>query len=253
MARAQVIPTAEPFFFKGGPIGCLLVHGFTGTPKEMRWMGEDLAGRGCTVMGIRLAGHATTPSDMVRTRWHDWLASVEDGLDMLRPNVDHLFIAGLSMGGALSLLATARHPVDGVIAMSAPVTMPEDWRMRFLGVAQYVMPEVEKGPPDWRNPEAAAGHISYPRYPTPSVRELNQLLKVVLAELPNIDVPALLFHSRLDEGVNPENMPIIYERISSQDRQMIWLENSGHVITREPERQMVFDRSYEFMCRIAGI
>ncbi|NTV37277.1 MAG: carboxylesterase, partial [Anaerolineaceae bacterium] len=53
--------TAEPFLLPGGKVGCLLIHGFTGTPKEMRWWGEDLAGRGYTVLAPRLAGHATTP------------------------------------------------------------------------------------------------------------------------------------------------------------------------------------------------
>src|SRR6266545_2885177 len=38
----QIIPTAEPFLLPGNKTGCLLIHGFTGTPKEMRWMGEYL-------------------------------------------------------------------------------------------------------------------------------------------------------------------------------------------------------------------
>jgi carboxylesterase len=50
-----IIPSAEPFYFPGGKTGCLLVHGFTGSPKEMRWMGEYLAGQGYTVLGVRLA------------------------------------------------------------------------------------------------------------------------------------------------------------------------------------------------------
>ena len=60
----MIIPTAEPFYLPGNNIGCLLVHGFTGAPKEMRWMGEFLGNQGYTVLGIRLAGHATTPEDM---------------------------------------------------------------------------------------------------------------------------------------------------------------------------------------------
>ena len=79
MLSPIIIPTTEPFFFPGGATGCLMVHGFTGTPKEMRWLGEYLAGKGHSVLGVRLAAHATRPNDMIRARWHDWLASVEDG------------------------------------------------------------------------------------------------------------------------------------------------------------------------------
>ena len=91
------IPTAEPFFFPGGKTGCVLVHGFTGAPKEMRLMGKHLNGNGVTVIGIRLAGHATQMSDMVRTRWRDWLTSVEDGINLLSDSCDNIFVAGLSM------------------------------------------------------------------------------------------------------------------------------------------------------------
>ncbi len=82
-------PTAEPFFFPGkgekARIGCLVTHGFTGAPKEMRWMGEYLNRQGYTVCGIRLAGHATRLKDMVRSRWQDWLLSVEDGTTCCGP------------------------------------------------------------------------------------------------------------------------------------------------------------------------
>jgi len=58
MKFPQTFPGAEPFFLSGSRCGCLLVHGFTGTPKEMRWMGENLHSQGYTVLGIRLSGHA---------------------------------------------------------------------------------------------------------------------------------------------------------------------------------------------------
>ena len=94
----MIISTAEPFYFPGNKTGCLLVHGFTGSPKEMRWMGEYLANEGYSVLGIRLAGHATQPEDMMRMHWQDWLASVEDGYYLLKDQVDHIFLVGLSMG-----------------------------------------------------------------------------------------------------------------------------------------------------------
>lgn len=53
---ASVIPSAEPFLFLGDDTGILLVHGFTGAPKEMRTMGEYLAAHGKTVLGIRQPG-----------------------------------------------------------------------------------------------------------------------------------------------------------------------------------------------------
>src|SRR3972149_1718691 len=114
---SQIIPTAEPFFFPGDPSkpACLLIHGFTGAPKEMRWMGEYLNQQGYTCLGVRLAGHATNPEDMIRSRYTDWIDSVEDGYHLLRGLRDNIFLIGLSMGGDLALLISTRlaQPVEG--------------------------------------------------------------------------------------------------------------------------------------------
>ena len=99
----MIIPTAEPFFFPGGSTGVLLVHGFTGAPKEMRWMGEYLHEQGYSVLGVRLAGHATQMEDLNHVKWSDWLNSVEDGYHILKGASEKIVIAGLSMGGILSL------------------------------------------------------------------------------------------------------------------------------------------------------
>jgi len=37
------IPSAEPFLHVGDRVGCLIVHGFTGTPYEMRPLGDYLS------------------------------------------------------------------------------------------------------------------------------------------------------------------------------------------------------------------
>ena len=119
---SQIIPTTEPFFLQGDSSkpACLLIHGFTGTPKEMRWMGEYLNQHGYTCLGVRLAGHATQPEDMVRSRWADWTASVEDGYNLLSGLTDDIFLVGLSMGGILSLLMSTRLAprVKGVVAVT---------------------------------------------------------------------------------------------------------------------------------------
>ena len=64
----------------------------------MRPMGEALHQRGLTVLGVRLAGHATQLEDLIRTRWQDWMASVEDGINLLHDSCEHIFFAGLSLG-----------------------------------------------------------------------------------------------------------------------------------------------------------
>src|SRR6478752_1325815 len=96
---------SEPFSLGSGDLGVLVVHGFTGSPFEMRLLGEDLAARGFAVEGVRLAGHAATTRDLAASTWHDWYRSADEALNRLRARVGkkRVAVAGLSMGGLLTL------------------------------------------------------------------------------------------------------------------------------------------------------
>jgi len=253
-----LLPTAEPFLFIRGPVGVLLIHGFTGTPKEMRWMGEYLAEQGFTALGLRLAGHATDPKDMLRVRWRDWLADVEGGWCLLHDSCKQIFLAGLSLGGMLALtFASPRHsqgcPVAGVIAMSTPYALKPDWRLPYTELLSAVQRQVPKGPPDWHNEAAAGDHVDYPAYPTRAIAEMRDLLVEMHRCLPEVKVPVLLAHARTDTGGGgfvAESMPKVYAELGSPDKEMLWLEDSGHVVTREPERERLFQAAARFIRRV---
>ena len=247
---APVIPTAEPFLFLGDDTGILLVHGFTGTPKEMLTMGEYLAAHGKTVLGLRLPGHATRPEDMLHKSWVDWLQAVEDGYHLLRSAGRQVFIMGLSMGGILTLTAAARLPVKGVVAMSTPYLITDDPRLPYVQYLAPFMPSLPKGESDWHDHDMEKAHVDYPDYPTRSFVQLRDLGTVMRAALPKITVPVLLVHSRNDGGVLPKNMEQIYAELGSQDKSMLWVEQSGHVVTRDLEREKVFEAALAFVKRL---
>ena len=244
---APTIATAEPFLFMGDEIGILLIHGFTGSPKEMRTMGEFLAAQGHTILGIRLPGHATQPTDLLRTGWVDWLHAVEDGYGLLKSAGRKVFIMGLSMGGILTLIAASRLEVAGTVAMSTPYNLPDDPRLPYIKFFAPFVRNISKGPSDWQDLSMAQDHVDYPAYPTRAVIELCDLLDAMRQSLPKVTAPVLLVHSRKDGGVPPENMQRIYDQLGSKDKSMFWLENSGHVVTRDQERQRVFEAAEAFV------
>ena len=249
---AEFISGCEPFYFEGGLTGALLIHGFTGTPREMRWMGEYLAARGLTVLGLRLAGHATTPEDMDRTTWRDWWGSVKDGYAELSRRCEQVFVMGLSLGGMLTLHLGAHYPgVAGLVAMSAPgkpmaddaVRLPEtlDENARFL-------PPGEEGESDFQDRRVAEEwHKSYDLTPIRCIFGLFEFSRHLHDDLPDVRAPLLLIHSRLDQGVPPDNMPYIHGLVASTGKEMVWLERSGHVVTEDYDKETVFARAYSFV------
>jgi carboxylesterase len=246
----MIIPTAEPFFFPGGPVGVLLVHGFTGSPKELRWLGEQLANQGYSVLGIRLFAHATDPNDIRRAIWADWLNSVEDGYHLLKDSTNNIVVAGLSMGGILTLLFAARHPLSGLIAMSVPYEMPPDPRLPYLKILWPLISSVPKDEPDWRDPSLEEDHIHYPQYSTKAIMQLLDLMAEMRTALPQVTAPTLLINSSGDATVPPTHMDQIYQRLGSSDKSRLLVENSGHVITRDLEKSRVAEAAIHFIERV---
>jgi carboxylesterase len=250
--KPEIIHAAEPFMIKGGPVGCLLIHGYTGTPFEMRLLARSLTEDGYTILAPRLFGHATSPEDLLRARYWDWIADVEDALDILKGITDHQVVLGLSMGGILAMIAAARYQVDGVVSFSTPSNLPQDLRVKFLPWFYWLMPRQPKGKPDWHNPDAAKNHIDYPYFPTRSILELHVLVKTMRAELPAIQVPVLFAQSHGDHTIPAESMDYLFEHVSSPDKTRLWVEKSGHVIIREPEREGVFAAAKEFIKKVTS-
>jgi carboxylesterase len=222
----------------------------------MSYLGRHLADKGYSVLGVRLAGHATQPADLIRTRWQDWLASVEDGWHLLKDNTDQIFVIGLSMGGVLSLLFASEFPVAGVVAMATPYKIIlQGWQRhisQFLIPLSIIKPYIKKGPPNWFNPEALKERVAYDVNVTRSMQELKLLLAEMDASLPKINVPALLIHSEDDGYVSPRNMPEIYTALGSTDKKMMMISKNSHVITEDGDREQVFELITDFITRISN-
>lgn len=236
----------EAFFFDGGPTGCALLHGFTAAPREMRPLGLHLNARGVTAHGVRLAGHGTRPEDLALTTWQDWYASALDAVHGLRRRCRRVFAAGLSLGGALSLLLGARGEVDGVIAIAAPLR-PHDWRLRYARFLAPIKAYTAKGLADLHDPSALADHADYPRIPTRAAASLYHLTAALERELPRVNAPLLLIHSRLDRVVPPDNSQTIFDRVPATDKRLVWLEHGGHIATEDYDKAIVFAETLNFI------
>lgn len=245
----MLVKTAEPFYFPGSDTGCLLIHGLTGAPAEMRPLGEFLADKGYTVLGIRLAGHGTKIEDMNRVTWEDWSNSVLDGWHLLSPNTSRVFIMGLSMGAVLALHLASFLPVQGVVSFSAPYQMEPDPRLKILPILSRIVPFVPKGDSDWQDPQSDEDHFSYDMYPTKSVIQFIRLLASMRTSLPAVTAPTLLGHARKDEGIPFHNMDRIARSLGTPENKIrkLVLENSGHVVTRDMDKDLVFNATHQFI------
>lgn len=217
-------------------------------------MGEYLSQQGYPCLGVRLAGHATCPEDMIRSRYTDWMASVEDGYHLLCGVTNRIYLIGLSMGGILSLLMSTKLDVAGVVAMSTPYRFPYDCpvlMIRLLSKMVRYRPKSKEEPgASWFDKDAYAEHVSYPQNPVRSGAELQSLIKEMHVALPMVSMPVLLIHSKNDTYVHPENMERIYNDLGASDKTKLYVTEAGHVVTRDAARDQVFKATSEFIRRI---
>ncbi|MGP8160953.1 MAG: alpha/beta hydrolase [Candidatus Dormibacteria bacterium] len=224
-----------------GRRGALLLHGFAGTPPELRQLGEELANAGWRCHGPLLAGHGTTPEDLARTRWEDWAASAEEALAALRSECDEVVVAGQSGGGSLALHLAAHHPAIRAVACLATPVWLAGWRPRLLPVAKHVVRwDRPRGDVDLYRMEGIEELWSYGRRSTGSIHELARLLAHVRDELVSVRAPVLICHGERDRVIDPANAAEIERRLlcsGAVERHM--LPRSGHGISVDIDREQV--------------
>ncbi|MFB7460605.1 alpha/beta hydrolase [Streptomyces sp. NPDC056188] len=245
-----VLPGAEPFRHEGGEVGVLLCHGFTGSPQSLLPWGRYLAGRGLTVSLPLLPGHGTRWEDMQLTGWPDWYAEVDRELRVLRESCTRVFVAGLSMGGALALRLAARHgdAVAGVVVVN-PAHKVHGLSAYALPVARHLV-RTTKGIASDIALEGAA-ELGYDRVPLHAAHSLRNFFRMLDRELPQVTQPLLLLRSPQDHVVPPVDSARILGRISSTDVTEVLLEHSYHVATLDHDADRIFEESYAFIGRLA--
>lgn len=250
----RVQPEAESYWLDpGGPIGCLLLHGWLGSPAELRPLAEQLAARGIACYAHRLPGHGTAPEDLLTVTSLDWQAAVEAGLQHVRRRKQYVFLLGFGAGGALALYSAAAQQgaawLRGIITIATPVRI-DDWRIWLTPVLRLVLP--------WMSARrirseldaqliAEAGLDLYDRYPTTSLQQVARLIRETRPRLPLVQAPLLIVHGRQDRLVPPEQAQIIHDEAASEDRAVLWLDQSAHFVPLGPDIEEVARVSAAFM------
>ena len=132
----------QPFLWPGGRQAALLVHGFPGTPAEMRTAGEVIHAGGWTVQGLLLPGFGVDFQTLPARRHIDWIEAIDHAVAVLRQEHDTVLLVGNSMGAALALRVAAHHAVDGLI-LFAPFWRVDSWLDKVYPLAERVLPQVK--------------------------------------------------------------------------------------------------------------
>jgi carboxylesterase len=209
-------------------------------------MGEELVKRGFRAVSVTLPGHCTTLEELLQTRHTDWLEAVTAAFQNLRAESEHVFIAGVSLGGLLSLALASRFPAQGVAVVGVPFDFGwhVSWIPGLLKSVRRYMPKSDGA--GIMDPDARARHASYPLMPIASVAELIRLQRVVRSEIHALSAPLLVAYGRHDRTASPANAELIFDRVSSNERQHLVLDNSAHIATLDYDGEQLCQSVADF-------
>jgi carboxylesterase len=242
-----------PYWLGEGDRGVLLLHGFAGTPPEMRPLAEELVRRGFTVYAPLLAGHGTSPEELEATDHQDWIRSADEALDQLRERCQWVGVAGQSMGATLALHLGASRPELRAIVTQAGFLRLRDWRVRLLPLVKHLVRwDIPSGEVDLYNPEAVHELYSYARRPTRAIAELARLGQLVGNELAAVFRPILVLQGGRDSVVDPSNASQIIGGVSSEVRGYRLFLRSGHGLSVDVDREEVVKLGGDWLERYVG-
>ena len=250
---AEIMAGAEPWSHEGTrPVGALCIHGFTGNPSSMRGVAEAFAAAGYHVELPRLPGHGTTVEDMLDTRWSDWSGEAEAAYQRLASRVDTVVVAGLSMGGTLTLWVAAEHPeVAGIVCVN-PAAQPQPPELLemvegMLAEGTEVMPGIGS---DIADPD-----VSESAYEGTPLRCLLSLARdgigPVSERYAGSSMPMLLITSRNDHVVDPAQSDFLAESWGGPVERIL-LDRSYHVATQDFDKETIFTEAVAFADRVTS-
>jgi carboxylesterase len=247
----------QPFFLEGDPERvCLLLHGLGGGVYAMQPLGEYLHNQGWSVQAILFPGHDLPVKRMPASTWQQWYAAIELCYQNLASRYRTVAVVGHSTGATLGLHLAAAYPVTSLtllapfLAVHRPrflLVSPERLMTSRIGRVFSELPREHLPIRDRAMRLAAEQAMFYRTFNLDSARSALDLIAQVRPEVPELRLPVLIIQSKRDSVVPPTEAEWLYQNINSQQKQLIWLYDSDHVLGLDLERETVFKEVTSFV------
>ena len=247
---AEIIPGAEPMSVEGGPVGVLVLHGFTGNPQSIRPLADAVAKAGHGVEMPLLSGHGTVIEDMLPPRWADWAADAEAAYERLAARSERVVVAGLSMGGSLTCWLASRHPgIAGIVCINpAPKAAAEvrEFIQGLVDAGEEIMPGIGSDVC-----KEGVEELAYKGTPLRPLLSLFDAANELDGAFARISCPVLLFTSPDDHVVPPADSDFLAESVSGPVTR-VSCDRSYHVATIDNDAELIATRTLEFVDEVTA-
>ncbi len=247
----------------------MLFHGLTGSPFELRKYAKFLYDKGYDVFCFCLPGHGNHKIDIYNVKYTDWIEFAIEKYKNLRSCYSNFFAGGLCLGAVLALyLAQNFKTVTGLVCLSTTLfldgwTIPKYYFLLPLGantILKYYYTFLEREPYGIKNISVRRkiaklmkhNTVALDNYPLSAVSELLNLAGKVRKNMEKVEAPLLIIHSKEDDLTSTKSADFVYKKVSSKTKEMIILKDSYHLVLYDNEKELVFNKTWEFFNLTAG-
>ncbi len=231
-------------FNKESRNGVYIIHGFTNTTYEVKELATYLSKQGFYSRADNLPGHGTTPEDCNRCRYSDWIEFVEQGVAEMISHCDNIFVIGISMGSVLALHLSSIFPLNAAVFTSTVLQFKDKFEVQiFTPLFHRLYPYTSKQKTYPKKVRDTMEFLGYDVWPLTAVNEMRKLTKEVIKVLPIIKCPSLVIHSKADLLSPQSNISLVYDTISSENKEKMIVENGGHnLFVSNPDQKTIFKK-----------
>lgn len=231
----------------------LMIHGYTATPKDYEVLSEKVNSKfGDYVYAIRLTGHGRVPSEIKDLTLDNWYLQVSEAFDSMALECSNINVVGFSFGGALATKLSENREIKNTYLI-APYLFPRTSSIKIFDLSSYVNLLADRVIYTHKfqlsrinDPEGLKSYIAYWSFPLQPVKHSQSFLQSVQNNLNLLDNPILIQHSKGDSTADPLASEIIFEKISSSEKELVWFENSNHVILYDYDKEQAVSNILNF-------
>ena len=240
------IKLPEKFYFKesSGDQAVLLLHGFTGNTSDVRQLGRYLQKKGMTSYAINYEGHAEHPKKITESSPFVWYRQAAEAYDFLRSEgYSNIFVAGVSIGGVIALKLAMERDVTGVSTICSPMYMKESSTLyeQFIVYAKKYLKMFESKSPEEIKKETETLEM------TAVFDDISMFINSVRGNLESINVPLYTAQAVHDKVIDPDSANVIYNGAGTEEKEIKWYDEGGHVLTIDESKEELFEDIYNFI------
>lgn len=237
----KTIIWADPVHKTRTPLAVVYIHGFSATRQEMAPLSDRLAEQlGANLFYTRLTGHGRTGQALAEATVNDWINDVAEAIEIGRRLGDKVIIIGTSTGAPLVTWLVGTHYFEDEVA--ALVFLSPNFGLKQRGSELlmwpwgHVMVRLMIGRERNINPVNELHKYYWTDiYPVEALLPMRGAVELAREiDLNQIKQPVIIFYSPLDQVIDPQRVPLVFEQFGSSQKRLVPIE-----VTQDPRNHLI--------------